>query len=531
MDYFNILNMQREPFSNSPDPDLFYLSGQHERCLQRMELAIRLCRGLSVVIGEVGTGKTTLCRELIRRLSPAPDDGRRDDSADNSTISTHLILDPSFRSPLEFLLAASRLFGLAEEKRSEWQLKEQIKNFLFRRGVEAGGVVVLVIDEGQKLPLYCMEILREFLNYETNERKLLQIVIFAQEEFRQTLKKRANFTDRINEIFSLGPLSFLETRKLIRFRLARAGRDGALPPLFTLSGYWAVHRATGGYPRKIITLCHQVVLSLIIRNAIRADWFLVRACVRRAAEGQKNAKQFRWLTGVMTAVLCIAAITLVLQHNAQSVHPVPDMAVQQPLQKTRVSVPPPEAAPVAVAAMTSLPEKSLDVAALLEGAGAPRLLGSLEVREGETFFRIVRNVYGVVGAPQYSSIRAANPHIADIDRIKAKEIVNLPVLAVTSQLPAMRHYWVRIAEFKDIDEAYALLKSFPKEYPPVRLLPYWRRPEGLTFALVLHNGFEGMASDRASAIDMATKLPPVLAARARIISAQPETLFLKRIIE
>jgi general secretion pathway protein A len=264
MEYFNILNLHKEPFSNSPEPELFFLSGQHQRCLQRMELAIRLRRGLNVVIGEIGTGKTTLCRQLILRLAPSEDD---------NMIQTHLILDPSFSSPLEFLLAVSKVFGLTEAsgEQSEWQLKERINNYLFTRGVEAGRIVVLIVDEGQKLPAFCVEILREFLNYETTNSKLLQIIIFAQEEFRQSLRMHANFADRVNELYHLGPLSFKETRKMIRFRLARACRDGAPPPLFTFSGFLAIHRATGGYPRKIITLCHQVILALIIKNQTKVD--------------------------------------------------------------------------------------------------------------------------------------------------------------------------------------------------------------------------------------------------------------------
>ena len=93
MDYFDILNFAREPFSNSPDPDFFYQSVQHTGCLQQLELAIRLRRGLNVVIGHVGTGKTTLCRELIRRL-----DG-------DGQIDTHLMLDPGMRTDSAFLSA------------------------------------------------------------------------------------------------------------------------------------------------------------------------------------------------------------------------------------------------------------------------------------------------------------------------------------------------------------------------------------------------------------------------------------------
>ena len=80
MDYFSILHLEKEPFSNSPDPSFFFKSRQHQDCLQKIELALRLKRGLNVVMGDVGTGKTTLCRQLIRRFR------------EDETVETHLIL-------------------------------------------------------------------------------------------------------------------------------------------------------------------------------------------------------------------------------------------------------------------------------------------------------------------------------------------------------------------------------------------------------------------------------------------------------
>ena len=97
MDYFRILNLSKEPFSNSPDPEYFFQSRQHLECLQKLELSLRLRRGLSVVIGDVGTGKTTLCRQLIRRF------------ADENEVESHLILDPNFSSPSEFLATVAEI--------------------------------------------------------------------------------------------------------------------------------------------------------------------------------------------------------------------------------------------------------------------------------------------------------------------------------------------------------------------------------------------------------------------------------------
>ncbi len=170
MEYYSILNLKKEPFSNSPDPDYFFQSAQHLGCLQKLELSIRLRRGLNVVIGDVGAGKTTLCRHLIRKF------------ASDESIETHLILDPYFNNPLEFLVTVAKIFraeGLSS-KENQWTLKEKIKKTIYHRGIDEDKTIILVIDEGQKLPVFCLEILREFLNYETKEYKFLQIAIFAQ---------------------------------------------------------------------------------------------------------------------------------------------------------------------------------------------------------------------------------------------------------------------------------------------------------------------------------------------------------------
>ncbi len=258
MEYYRILNLVREPFSNSPEPEFFFQSPKHVSCLQKLELAIRLRRGLSVVMGHVGTGKTTLCRHLIRQFATANEEA--------DAVETYLLMDPAFSTPQEFLSTIAIEFGIAGKRKreseadtdpSEWQLKEHIKTYLFKKGVDEKKVVALIIDEGQKLPDFCLEILREFLNYETNENKLLQIIIFGQEELQLTLNRLPNLADRVNLHYLLEPLNYKETRDMIRFRIARAAEPGQVPTLFTWPGLLAVYLATRGYPRKIITLCHQ----------------------------------------------------------------------------------------------------------------------------------------------------------------------------------------------------------------------------------------------------------------------------------
>ncbi|MDJ0782704.1 MAG: AAA family ATPase [Desulfosarcinaceae bacterium] len=297
MDYFSILKLDKEPFSNSPDPSFFFKSQQHQDCLQKVELALRLKRGLNVVMGDVGTGKTTLCRQLIRRF-------RNDD-----TVDTHLILDPGFDTPLEFL---STVAGMLSDdsltaQPDTWQLKESIKNHLYHLGVDQGRTVILIFDEGQKLPDFVIELLREFLNYETNTQKLLQIAIFAQCEFEAVLNTHANFADRVNLLHRLEPMSFRDTREMIRFRLKQSSTSPKPLPLFTYPAMWAIYRFSRGYPRKIINLCHQSLLAMIIQNRTKAGLMLVRSCVRRAISHPAR-RIWRPLTTFLALILILVVI-------------------------------------------------------------------------------------------------------------------------------------------------------------------------------------------------------------------------------
>lgn len=307
MEYYKILHFKKEPFSNSPDPEIFFQSRQHMGCLQKLELSIRMRRGLNVVIGDVGTGKTTLCRQIIREFNK------------DERIESRLILDPHFSSPIEFLTTVVELLGCADpgKNATELQLKENIKNYLFKRGVDEDKVVILIIDEGQKLPEYCLEILREFLNYETNEHKLLQIVLFAQKELEKKIEAHQNFADRINLYHTLEPLNFEETRAMVQFRLDETSEDEYSPAFFNYLGLWVIYRATQGYPRKIVNLCHQILVNLIIKNRTKAGLFMAHACAlkvfpERAAKWKRI--KFGALAGIM-AFLVIAGLNFGLKDN------------------------------------------------------------------------------------------------------------------------------------------------------------------------------------------------------------------------
>ena len=170
MDYIKLLNLQSEPFSNSPDPSFFYLSRTYQDCLQNLEISIRLRRGLNLVLGDIGTGKTTLSRALIQQFQSEVD-----------RFLFHLILDPSFKSESEFLYALIMGFGIPRpDKKSLFAYKEAIRQFLLAEGLQKGRVIVLIVDEGQKLNDVCLELLRDLLNFETNQFKLLQLLFIVK---------------------------------------------------------------------------------------------------------------------------------------------------------------------------------------------------------------------------------------------------------------------------------------------------------------------------------------------------------------
>jgi type II secretory pathway predicted ATPase ExeA len=282
MDYIKLLNLQSEPFSNSPDPSFFYLSPAYQDCLQNIEISIRLRRGLNLVLGDIGIGKTTLSRALIQQFQSEAD-----------RFQFHLILDPSFESENEFLYALIMGFGISRPGNdSLFAYKESIRQFLLDEGLQKGRVIVLIVDEGQKLNGVCLELLRDLLNFETNQFKLLQLIIMAQKEFNEKIKEKRNLTDRINTFYEIRPLDRNETLDMIQFRLQKAGWTKKRP-LFSSKAIDRIYHHSGGYPRRIITLCHHSLLFMLIRKSDIVEPEMVDHAISQLYEYREESNKTR----------------------------------------------------------------------------------------------------------------------------------------------------------------------------------------------------------------------------------------------
>jgi len=273
MSYYRILGLEKEPFSTSPDPEFFYQSKEHISALYRLRIALELKRGLSVVLGDVGTGKTTLSRRLAQLLQ----------------VETNLImvmmLNPIYESETQFLADLAEWFHITPETNGAGEPKvldymKAMKKFLFEKGVEEGKTIVLLIDEAQKLTAPCLEILRSLLNYETNEYKILQLILMGQMELLPRISGIKNLWDRISLKYVINPLEENEVRELINFRLKRAGYISRYP-MFTDSAINAIYNYTQGYPRKIAMLCHDALEHLVMHKKEIANKEVIHELVQR----------------------------------------------------------------------------------------------------------------------------------------------------------------------------------------------------------------------------------------------------------
>jgi type II secretory pathway predicted ATPase ExeA len=252
--YYQHFGLQRDPFLDTADPQFYCELPMVRRNAQRVLTGVEDSRGLTVVIGAPGTGKTSLSANLEQTLL-----------ADERFVIGK-ILDPTFASDVEFLLAIGRVFGLALPPRSSAQLKNALKNYFFDTAVLEEKTLVLLIDEAQNLTNDGLETLRLLLNFQVPQRKLLNLVLFGQDELEGKINALENLHDRVDAYVRLEPLDGPSTMALIEHRLVKAGKM-PLARLYASDALEMIVLASGGLPRRISSVARTAMVEAADRGS------------------------------------------------------------------------------------------------------------------------------------------------------------------------------------------------------------------------------------------------------------------------
>ena len=263
--YFRFFGLERDPFLDTADPYFYCELGALRKAKERLYDSVDASRGLTVVLGDPGTGKTSLSGALEQEL------------LGDDRIVLGKILDPSFATETEFLVAIGRVFGLALPPRSSAALKNALKNFFFETAVLEKRTLVLIIDEAQNLTDENLEALRLLLNYHVPQRKLLNILLFGQSELETRINARGNLADRVDSWVRLDALDDPTTLAVLDYRLSRAG----LAPgsqLFTPEARTLLAESSAGVPRRMTMIAHLAMQeaadrasTLVIEDHVRTS--------------------------------------------------------------------------------------------------------------------------------------------------------------------------------------------------------------------------------------------------------------------
>lgn len=301
--YLDEFGFRKAPFGVTPDPGFMYLGRTHEQALASLCYGIEQRQGFVMVTGEVGTGKTLLCRALLDRL------GKK--------TSTALILNPCLQ-PLELLRVIVSDLGITAATDEKTCLLESLNLFLLEK-LRQGEHVVLILDEAQTLPNDSLEEIRLLSNLETDREKLLQIVLVGQPELlaKLNLPQLRQVNQRITVRCNLLPLPPREIRKYVAHRLLVAsGRER--PELFAPAGLRAISHLSRGYPREINALCDRALLAAYAAGARKIG---IRLVYRAYRDLQKTPARSPWRLSVtlrwVLPLLLLAAVVawLALQYG------------------------------------------------------------------------------------------------------------------------------------------------------------------------------------------------------------------------
>lgn len=292
--YEAFYGFKEKPFSLTPDPKYLYLSRSHREALDHLLYGVQEREGFVVITGDVGTGKTTLCRALLSRL--------------DARTRTALVLNPIL-SEEELLRAILQDFGLSAAGASKKELVDELNAFLLR-ALADGEHAVLIVDESQNLSPRLLEQIRLLSNLETDREKLLQIILVGQLGLLDLLAspELKQLNQRVSVRYQLRPLTFQETCQYVYHRLMVAGDSSAVA--MSSAALRRIHRFSGGVPRLINLACDRALLQGFVDHANQITAGRARRAIASLGDEAGRRRSTRRLrVPLVAAILLVAGFT------------------------------------------------------------------------------------------------------------------------------------------------------------------------------------------------------------------------------
>jgi len=514
--------------------------------------------GLQLVIGAAGSGKTTLLNQLLKKFG-----------ADSKTVV--LLLDnPQFSDLQQFLVTLAGTFKTikAPSAFDDILLQKAFNSFFYKQCLQEKKNVLLLIDNGQNLPDFCLTALNSFYDHHQDCRKLLQIVICGKTSLMRKINASKSLRSQVRFATVLKPLGFNDTRKFILFHLERTVPDFiSTPGHFSIPAQWAIYHMTRGHPKKIIDLLHFIVLTLDIENRKKVDWFMALRCAKQLIP--HRAKKIQILQAASLSAFAVLIVVLGLWSEQiktlltpqvgqqpevttfQKVEP-PAPQPREPVKTTQETPPPAELTeeqvaevappentaaipdqPTSKAPIGQIPESELaKIMSAAEGVPEPQpdafpgpvdmrveppeYLGDIITAPGDTFGDMIRGIYGPksFNPDNVRRVMAANQDLKSPELLSVGYKVRFPAVPVALPSKAEEVWWVRITTQDNIQGAYRFLRQYQESLPPMLIIPSRDNSGHVLMNILLEEYFVNKESAQKAMQDLSAE-----------IAAQPQVLY------
>ncbi len=539
MKYFQILNCSKDPFLGKPSAELFCPIAPHTACLNNLVMAVKSSQQpLHAVIGDIGSGKTTLFLQLQRKLS--------------IELSNAQVINASttwISSKKVFLGKLAETLGISKiDQQDDKILLNKLKTVLSQAPQKNSRNNIILIDQAEQLPSYCLEVLEELFG-EKSSPGSLQFVFFGREIFIKKIGLYFNISQSSNIISLPKKIGFADARNLLVYYLTEAESALGLDSLFSPVGLYSLYYHGGGNPGRIIGLFRLTLVNQISQDRKKAGGILCRQAAKEIYPEQvKKFDKIKFATLAAVSIMLLVLITTTSQQQVSEQLPLPAQEntkpplsiaqetpatestsqnreevkpptqVAQPEISTQKHVvdilkslqteskqekisalqPPPEEEKSPPAQVQLLPKKMRTTSLITQKSISKTLptvlppnLGAITVFEQETLGDMIRRIYGPYSFTPGNSkkVLANNPHISNKHMLSIGDQIIFPTMGVKLTPEAEETHWIHLVTIKKLQDAYRYLRIYAKEDLKLIILPSWSGHGVFQFDILLEENF------------------------------------------